>query len=446
MEPSSASPSLASLPSAFAAACRQARSDGELFERCREALVRRFGSDRIWFSIQSPGTPVPSLPPPEWLTSAVEIVRLSSGQTEIAIVADPAVATELRPHATPIALGLSVMLELHGVLRDRQSQLEDAMFQLRALRQVARLLVSAHSAEETENLVLDFLAEVFFCWWGCLYRPLGEVYVPKVVRSLRGSMSLSPINRAHLDRAMPPNSSVATTGDPAIAKLFPSTAQVAVSLDTGTERLAVLALGPRLHDQTFGAAECDLAGTLALAAAIALKNAQLVEQLQSAATSDPLTGLSNRRAMEERLAGELSRTQRHHIRTSVVVIDVDRFKQINDTLGHAAGDRLLTEVSRILKQQCRSLDAVGRMGGDEFLVILPMTTAEEAGIFVNRVQRAVAQLEKHHPEFGRPSLSMGIAESPRHGETPDTILGAADAALYRAKRGGRDTVETAGEG
>jgi PleD family two-component response regulator len=58
----------------------------------------------------------------------------------------------------------------------------------------------------------------------------------------------------------------------------------------------------------------------------------------------------------------------------------------------------------------------------------------------------VAQLEKHHPEFGRPSLSMGIAESPRHGETPDTILGAADAALYRAKRGGRDTVETAGEG
>jgi len=85
------------------------------------------------------------------------------------------------------------------------------------------------------------------------------------------------------------------------------------------------------------------------------------------------------------------------------------------------------------------------MGGDEFLVILPMTTTEEAHVFVGRVQRAVGQLERTHPEFGRPSLSMGVAEAPRHGVTPDAILGAADAALYRAKRGGRDTAETAGD-
>lgn len=434
---------LDSLPSAFAAACRNARSDAELFVRCRDALVQRFGSQRIWFSVTSPGTLMPLLPTPEWLPGAVEVIRLASGQTEIGIHAEPKVADELRPHATPIALGLSVMLELHGVLRDRQNQLDDAVFQLRALRQVARLLSSVHSAEDTENLVLDFMAEVFFCWWACLYRPLGEVYVPKVVRSLRGSMSLSPIERSQLEYSLPVDGPVTTTEDPAIAKLFPSTAKVVVSLEAGAERLAVLALGPRMHDQPFGAAEYDLAGTLAFAAAIALKNAQLVEQLQSAASTDPLTGLSNRRAMEDRLAAELSRTQRHHIRTSVVMIDVDRFKLVNDSLGHAAGDRLLAELSRILKQQCRSLDAVGRMGGDEFLVILPMTTNEEAQMFVGRVQRAVAQLERSHPEFGRPSLSMGVAEAPRHGVTPDAVLGAADAALYRAKRGGRDTVETA---
>jgi diguanylate cyclase (GGDEF)-like protein len=443
MDSPSALPALASLPSAFAAACRHARSDSELFERCREALVQRFGSDRIWFSITSPGSLVPLLPAPEWLSGAVEVVRMTSGLTELAILADPAVAAELRPHAPPIALGLSVMLELHAVLRERQGQLDDAVFQLRALRQVARLLSSVHSAGETENLILDFMAEVFFCWWACLYRPLGDVYVPKVVRSLRGSMSLSPIDRIHLDQSMPPGSPVQTTDDVEIARLFPPTSQVVVSLDAGAERLAVLALGPRLHDQTFGPAECDLAGTLAFAAAIALKNAQLVEQLQSAATTDPLTGLSNRRGMEERLSAELSRTQRHHIQTSVVTIDVDRFKLVNDTLGHAAGDRLLVELSNILRRQCRSLDAVGRMGGDEFLVILPMTTCEEAQTFVGRVQRAVAQLERSHPEFGRPSLSMGIAQAPRHGVSPDTILGAADAALYRAKRGGRNSVETA---
>ena len=445
MDSPTAFPALTSLPSAFAAACRTARSDVELFERCREALVQRFGSERIWFNVTSPGASMPLLSAPESVSGAVEVVRLASGQTEIAILAEPGVATELRPHATPIALGLSVMLELHGVLQDRQTQLDDAVFQLRALRQVARLLSSVHSAEETDNLVLDFVAEVFLCWWACLYRPLGEVYIPKVVRSLRGSMSLSPIDRSQLDHSMPADSPVTTTQDPGIARLLPPTAEVVVSLDAGGERLAVLALGPRVHDQPFGTTECELAGTLAFAAAIALKNAQLVHQLQSAASTDPLTGLSNRRAMEDRLAAELSRTQRHHIQTSIVMIDVDRFKLVNDSLGHAAGDRLLAELSRILKQQCRSLDAVGRMGGDEFLVILPMTTTEEAKVFVGRVQRAVAQLEQTHPEFGRASLSMGVAEAPRHGVTADAILGVADAALYRAKRGGRDAAETAGD-
>lgn len=444
MDSSPALSALASIPSAFAAACRHARTDEELFERCREALVRRFSSDKIWFGVTAPGAAVcERVPPPDWLRSGVEVVRLSTGQTELAIFAEPTVAAELRSHATPIALGLSVMLELHSVLRDRQGQLDDAVFQLRALRQVARLLSSVHSAEETENLILDFMAEVFFCWWACLYRPLGDLYSPKVVRSLRGSMSLAPIGRAMLEQALPTDTPVTTTNDAAVGQLFPATTQVVVSLDAGAERLAVMALGPRLHDQAFGPAECDLAGTLAFAAAIALKNAQLVEQLQSAASTDPLTGLSNRRAMEERLGAELSRTHRHQIRTSVVMLDIDRFKLVNDTLGHGAGDRLLAELSRILRQQCRTLDAIGRMGGDEFLVILPMTTAEEARIFVDRVRLAVGRLEQTHPEFGRPSLSMGIAEAPRHGLTSDAVIGAADAALYRAKRGGRNAVETA---
>lgn len=434
---------LAPLPSAFAAACRTARTDGELFERCREALVRRFGSDRIWFTVTSPASPLSVVPPPDWLPGAREVIRMTTGQTEIAVLADPAVATELRGHATPIAVGLSVMVELHAVLRERQAQLDDAVFQLRALRQVARLLSSVHSAEETENLILDFMAEVFFCWWGCLYRPVGGAYVPKVVRSLRGSMSLVTIPQDALDRALSPDTPVSGTADAAVAALVPPTSQVVISLDSGPERLAVLILGPRLHDEGFGEAESELAGTLAFAAAIALKNALLVEELQSAATTDSLTGLFNRRAMEERLKAEIARTARHQIRTSVVALDVDRFKAVNDTLGHAAGDRLLAELARVLRQQARTLDSVGRMGGDEFLVILPMTTAQEAHAYVQRVQAAVARLSVERPEFGRPSLSMGVAEAPLHGQSPDILLAAADAALYRAKRGGRDSVETA---
>ncbi|MEP6574292.1 MAG: sensor domain-containing diguanylate cyclase [Gemmatimonadota bacterium] len=393
--------------------------------------------------MRSPSGLIPIAPEPEWLSSAVEVARLSSGETEVVISADPAVAVEMRSVAMPLALGLSIMLELHSVLLERQSALEDAAFQLRALRQVARLLSSVHSTEETENLVLDFMTEVFFAWWAVLYRPRDDVYLPKVFRSLKGAMALPPIDLNALDRALPAGMPAVGAGEIAVATLLPANTELVVTLDAGSERLAILALGPRLHDKTFGPAEHELAGTLAFAAAIALKNSQLVEQLQSAATTDALTGLYNRRALEERLEAELSRGKRHQLHTTIALIDIDRFKLVNDNLGHAAGDRLLSLVATALRQQCRTLDAVGRMGGDEFLVVLPMTTPSEAMVFVSRVQKSIAAIEQSHPEFGRPTLSMGLAESPRHSETITGLLAAADSALYKAKRGGRDAVEVA---
>jgi hypothetical protein len=174
MDASPPLPALATLPSAFAAACRHSRTDSELFERCREALVRRFNNDHIWLSLNTPNGVRPVVgSTPEWVASAKEVSRLSSGQTEVVIHADPEVAKEMAGQAIPIALGLAIMVELHTVLRERQEALEDAAFQLKALRQVARLLSSVHSAEETENLILDFMTEVFFAWWACLYRPQG---------------------------------------------------------------------------------------------------------------------------------------------------------------------------------------------------------------------------------------------------------------------------------
>src|SRR4051794_4526842 len=177
-------PSLATLPSAFAAACRLSRTEGELFERCRIALVRRFQSERIWLNLVSPADTDRRVGPGTGYEDAVEVARLASGQTEVIIHADPLVAQEMRPVAMSLALGLSVVLELRSILLERQAALDDAVFQLRALRQVARLLSSVHSTEETEQLILDFMAEVFFAWWACLYRPESESYTPTVFRSL----------------------------------------------------------------------------------------------------------------------------------------------------------------------------------------------------------------------------------------------------------------------
>jgi diguanylate cyclase (GGDEF)-like protein len=436
-------PSLSTLPSAFAAACRLSRTDGELSERCRVALVRRFQSERIWFTLISPTDSIHRVGPAAGFESAVELARLNSGETEVAIHADPLAAQEMRPVAMSLAVGLSVVLELRSILLERQAALDDAVFQLRALRQVARLLSSVHSTEETEQLILDFMAEVFFAWWACLYRPEGDCYTPAVFRSLNDRLRPAPISRSALDHTLPPGSAAVGLNEMSVADLVGPGAELVVPLDAGAERMAVLVLGSRISDKLYGRAESELAGTLSFAAAIALKNSELVEQLHSAATTDELTGLCNRRALEERLAAEISRSLRHQLHTSVLLLDLDRFKVVNDTMGHAAGDRLLVQVGQVLRRQCRALDVVGRLGGDEFLVILPMTKPAEAKVFVARVQASLREIEKTNPEFGACTLSMGIAESPHHGTTVSSVLAAADNALYRAKRSGRNTVEVA---
>lgn len=437
------SPTLLShLPSAFAAACQSARTEGELFERCRAILVEKLRSERIWISVTSPNTSFPRVGPAQGFDEAVEVARLASGATIVVVSAEASQAAALRAVAIPLVLALSVVTELRGILVERQAALDDAAFQLRALRQVARLLSSVHSTEETEQLVLDFMAEVFFAWWACLYRPEGGHYVPRVFRALNERRRPAAVERAALDREVPPGSAALHAGDVGVAQLLGG-AEVVVPLDAGAERMAVLVLGPRISDKPYGRAELELAGTLSFAAAIALKNSELVTQLQSAATTDELTGLYNRRALEERLGAEISRSLRHQLRTTVLLLDLDRFKTVNDTMGHAAGDRLLIQVAKVLRHQCRALDVVGRLGGDEFLVILPMTKPSEAQVFVGRVQASLRRLEEANPEFGPCTLSMGVAESPRHGTTVSSVLAAADSALYKAKRGGRNTVEVA---
>ena len=434
---------LSNLPSAFAAACQSARTEAELFERCRAILAQRLQSEQIWISITSPNASFPRVGPLKGFEHATEVARLTSGATLVVVSAEESLVAQLRSVAMPLVLALSVVTELRGILVERQAALDDAAFQLRALRQVARLLSSVHSTEETEQLILDFMAEVFFAWWACLYRPEGGKFVPRVFRALNDRRRPVPVDAVKLDHEVPPGSAALHTNEVGVAQLFGGGAEVVVPLDAGTERMAVLVLGPRISDKPYGRAELELAGTLSFAAAIALKNSELVTQLQSAATTDELTGLYNRRALEERLGAEISRSLRHQLRTTVILVDLDRFKNVNDTLGHAAGDRLLIEVAAVLRRECRTLDVCGRLGGDEFLVILPMTRPEEAMVFVSRVQAGFARLEQLHPEFGSCSASFGLAECPEHGTTVHSVMAASDAALYRAKRGGRNAVTVA---
>ncbi len=183
-------------------------------------------------------------------------------------------------------------------------------------------------------------------------------------------------------------------------------------------------------------------GSLADQAVTALQNMRLLEQVSHHAWHDSLTALPNRRLLEDRVNQELRRAERSGEGLGVLFIDLDQFKQVNDTLGHAAGDELLHQVARRLCDTVRQQDTVARLGGDEFAVLLPGLSDPDAAEQLAR--RALEVLDRPYPigeHQVRVSASIGVALAPRHGTSYDELLSAADAAMYRSKALGRDTFE-----
>ncbi len=156
------------------------------------------------------------------------------------------------------------------------------------------------------------------------------------------------------------------------------------------------------------------------------------------------SGLFNRRYLEETLERELHRAARNETSLGIVMMDVDRFKELNDRFGHAAGDEVLRGMGALLKSSLRFADIACRYGGDEFTLILPDAPKQVVQERAEKLRADVATLEVRF--LGRPlpalTLSMGVAVFPDDGATAAALLAASDVALYRAKQGGRDRVET----
>jgi diguanylate cyclase (GGDEF)-like protein len=173
---------------------------------------------------------------------------------------------------------------------------------------------------------------------------------------------------------------------------------------------------------------------------LALANLRLQETLRIQSVRDPLTGLFNRRYMEASLERELARARRHGHNVSVLMCDIDHFKRFNDTFGHEAGDALLGEFSKLLRGNVREEDIVCRYGGEEFVLILPNTDEAAAVRRADALRQAVRRLRVQHngQPLGEVTLSLGVGVYPQHGVSPDSLYRSADAALYQAKRGGRD--------
>ena len=191
-------------------------------------------------------------------------------------------------------------------------------------------------------------------------------------------------------------------------------------------------------------AEQRLTAVLAEQIALALANLKLRESLRNQSIRDPLTGLFNRRYLEESLERELSRASRNKKPLALIMMDIDHFKHFNDTFGHQAGDTLLRALGDYLKKRTRGQDIACRYGGEEFALVLSDTPLDAALQRAEILREEIKQLHAQHAGqlLGTVSLSMGVALFPEDGSTITEIIRAADQALYKAKHEGRDRVCT----
>ncbi|WP_187266134.1 diguanylate cyclase [Alkalisalibacterium limincola] len=341
-----------------------------------------------------------------------------------------------------------------GQFAERYDTARAAQEDMQALSRYAGLLQSCRSFDEALSVSQQTLDRLFpelggalylaraskdyaerMFTWGSLPSPTRELAAPDDCWALRRghSYSVPQIQRdvkcAHVE--LPPENQPATT--------------LCVPMSVQGESLGFLYLARSGEGPIARAALAEAASEQL---ALALFNLRLQDQLRVQSIRDPLTGLFNRRYLEESLTRETARAQRRDGHIAVLMIDVDHFKRFNDDHGHEAGDAVLRHVGELLRGQCRAEDVPCRYGGEEFTLILPDTESKFAMQRGDQIREAIARAELTH--LGRPlpaiTVTIGVATYPQQALRPDGLLRCADAALYAAKKAGRNQVLLAPEG
>jgi diguanylate cyclase (GGDEF)-like protein len=218
-----------------------------------------------------------------------------------------------------------------------------------------------------------------------------------------------------------------------------------VPLLANNEVLGVVSCADRDDDEPFGEGDLTAARAMAAPAALALQNDRLAAQrreLAHAATVDPLTGLFNRRHFHTRIEEEIERARRHGLELALLMIDVDDFKHANDTLGHVGGDYVLKHVAEIFKRSVRVFDVCTRYGGEEFAILMPGSSMDNALVVAERIRSRVESGSRDEgplPPYVRITVSLGLAVLGEETSSTD-LIARADRALYRAKAEGKNRV------
>lgn len=326
--------------------------------------------------------------------------------------------------------------------------------QLAAFNQIAKALTSTLEVGEVLQLVMQKVSELLQpeSWSLLLEGPDGQLYF---------EICVGPAAQRLKDMKVPPGEGIAGSvfragkgrlvgdvrDDPDFSPRFDETTEfqtqslIAVPLVSRGRPLGVIELVTRKGAPPFDRDDLRAVTAIADYAAIAIENARNFSKVQELTQTDEHTNLFNARYLLATLDREIERAQRFARPVSLLFLDIDEFKQVNDTRGHLAGSELLKALGKVLLESVRTVDSVCRYGGDEFAVLLLETHADRAKVVSERIRHAVASREL--AVDGAPvkiTVSIGYATFPEHGKNAKALLGAADKAMYAAKAAGKNAV------
>jgi diguanylate cyclase (GGDEF)-like protein len=326
-----------------------------------------------------------------------------------------------------------------------ERELRRRRFDLEALAKMARELEDARSAAQVAELVLDNVVDTFdFRRAVVLGHRNGELTLvgardaTQIALGQPVSMSSSVVEEAMASRNAVLVAQLDKRTDRSLEALLPGASNLLV-VPLSAEGICIgllivehgLRSGTRIERRVVSTLE-----RFASHAALALRNAWLLEQVQKLAATDSLTGIANRRVFADRLDEEFARAERTGRSFSVLLMDIDHFKLINDSLGHEVGDQALREVAHCLASQARPFDLAARYGGEEFAIILPACDESDALRIAERLRISVSEISAPTPL----TISAGVATFPADGLDAASLMRAADDALYQSKRAGRNRV------
>ncbi len=360
-----------------------------------------------------------------------------------------AAAEPLRRHLARLGLTPGVGNPGRDELKQTIESLQRSADEMAKLNDMIHLLQTCVGIAELHGVVARFAQELFPGDRGALYMVSESRNLVETAVAWDGPSSKAEVftpDDCWAMRLGKTHGSADPHAEPQCAHVaeFPPGGYLCVPMIVRGEVLGILHLqheGPVLEEGEDGARR-RLAQTFAERTALALSNIQLTESLRAQSVRDPLTGLHNRRFLDEAMEIETHRAKRSHMPIGILMIDIDHFKRFNDSFGHAAGDALLRELGAFLHEQVREEDIPCRYGGEEFIVILPGATLEASRERAEALRSGVAGLRFDYlgKQLGPVTLSLGVACHPPDGPSWQQTVRAADAALYRAKAEGRNRV------